>query len=148
MKMEGATTIYLMTFSRRNLKNSLMKKIDGEAPYKWAYFGENVLNAFETQQEIGDRGIQLDIGALLQKVAREGRKDYIDYVGGLDVERNSTFWWASSFSEKNPLVSKTFQYSCYIQIALDFVKLSKGTFLFIVENDALRKALYKNIREK
>lgn len=122
-------------------------KIAGTGHFQWVYLGENVSNATAIGKEIYDRGERINIAGLLQETAASLRQPYIDYIGELSVQNNSLLWWAGSLSEKNPFISKTFLYSCYIKVALSLAGSSnQNDIVFLVENRALRSDIIKNMR--
>lgn len=129
-------------------KNSSIEKISriiNNNQFKWAYFGENVSNAIAIEEKLKGRGKRVDIGDELQKTANTLRQSYIDYIGSLSVENNSLFWWVSSLSEKNPFISKTFLYSCYIKVAQSLIEHNHINIVFFIECRALRLSLISNI---
>lgn len=132
-------------------KNSIHKisKIMDEKTFKWAYLGEDVSNTSAITKLIGADGERLDIAEMLQQTACLARQQYIDYIGKLSAENNSMVWWAGSLSEKNPFVSKTFQYFCYIKVSLSLIESHRqNNLVFFVESRNLRLALMSNIPER
>jgi hypothetical protein len=122
-------------------------KIVGKDHFQWIYLGENVSTATSIEKLIDDRGERINIAALLQETAALLRQPYIEYIGELSVWNHSLLWWAGSLSEKNPFISKTFLYSCYIKVALSLVgSHTQEDIVFFVENRGLRSGLIKNIR--
>lgn len=124
--------------------DNILKNI-GDNHFKWAYFGENISNTIAIEEKLIGKGKRLNIGDELQKTANAFRQPYIDYIGDLSVADNSIFWWVSSLSEKNPFISKTFLYSCYIKIAKSLVKNNSDALVFFVEDRALRISFINNI---
>ncbi len=130
------------------LKNSILQVLKrlGARDFKWAYLGEDVPRAIAIEQQFGQRGQRIEVAGELQNIALSLRQPYIDYIGRLSQENNSISWWISSLSEKNPFVSKTFLYTCYVRLCQTILhSSSQGPLLFFAENKALRKAIVKNI---
>lgn len=95
---------------------------------------------------MGNNGARLEIGAELQKVAASLRQSYIDYVGALSLANNSFSWWLGSFPEKNPLVSRTFLYACYLKLCRTILeKDGRDALVFVGENNTIRTALALNL---
>ena len=139
-------TISICSPTKRSIRK--ISKIVGNNRFKWTYFGENVPHAIAVERLLGANGERIDIADALQDTAHTLRQAYIDYIGKLSVQHNSMLWWASSLSEKNPFISKTFLYSCYAKVALSLLESHKQeNLIFIVENRALRLSLIKNISE-
>jgi len=139
-------TILICSPTKRSIRK--ISKIDGNNRFKWAYFGENVPHAIAVERLLDANGERIDIADTLQETAHTLRQEYIDYIGKLSVKCNSMLWWASSLSEKNPFISKTFLYSCYVKVALSLLESYKQENLILfVENRALRLSLVKNISE-
>jgi len=139
-------TILVCSPTKRSIR--AISKVVGNNCFKWVYLGEDVANAIAVEKCIGKSGERIDIADTLQETARTLRQPYIDYIGKLSVEYNSMLWWAGSLSEKNPFISKTFLYSCYIKVAFLLLESHKQDDLILfVENRALRLSLVKNISE-
>jgi hypothetical protein len=123
----------------------VLKKLWGR-DFKWVYLGEDVSQAIAIEQQIGDKGQRLEIGSQLQEIARLLRQPYIDYIGKLSIANNSLSWWVGSLSEKNPLVSKTFLYACYIRLCQTIMNSGgQAALVFIGENKAIRKGILRNL---
>ena len=139
-------TILICPPTKRSIRK--ISKVVGNNRFKWAYFGENVPHAIAVERLLDANGERIDIADTLQETAHTLRQEYIDYIGKLSVKCNSMLWWASSLSEKNPFISKTFLYSCYVKVALSLLESYKQENLILfVENRALRLSLVKNISE-
>lgn len=124
-----------------------ISKIFGNNHFKWVYLGENVPKAIAVENWVGTRGARIEIADILQETARLIRQPYIDYIGSLSVKNNSMLWWAGSLSEKNPFISKTFLYTCYIKVALSLLEShNQDNMVFFVENRRLRLSLVNNVR--
>lgn len=136
--------VILATPTKGSIQRALKKLKDNQ--FAWAYFGEDVSKAVFIERQIQDKGTKLEIGKKLQETAKELRQSYIDYIGKLSAENNSLNWWASSVSEKNPFVSKTFLHACYIKTCKSFLNSRDQDcdFVFFIENDRLRNALTNN----
>ena len=139
-------TILVCCATKRSIRK--IPKIVGNNCFKWVYLGEDVANAIAVEKSIGKSGERIDIAEILQGTARTLRQPYIDYIGKLNVEYNSMLWWAGSLSEKNPFISKTFLYSCYVKVAISLLESHKqDNLILFVENRALRSSLVKNISD-
>lgn len=139
-------TILVCPPTKRSIRK--IPKNVGNNRFKWVYLGEDVANAIVVEKSIDKSGERIDIAEILQETACTLRQPYIDYIGKLSVEYNSMLWWAGSLSEKNPFISKTFLYSCYVKVAISLLESHKQDDLILfVENRALRSSLVKNISE-
>ena len=97
------------------------------------------------ERRLRDKGQRIEIAEELQKIAQSLRQPYIDYIGKLSLENNSILWWVGSLSEKNPWVSKTFLYICYIRLFQILINSnSQEALVFLCENKALRRCLVKS----
>ncbi len=132
------------------LKNTVVKvrKLLKKNGFRWAYLGEDVSRAIAIEEQLGDRGQRIEIADELQKIADSLRQPYLDYIGKLSLENNSILWWVGSLSEKNPWVSKTFLYACYVRLFKALLDSSgQEALVFFGENRALRECLVKNIAD-
>jgi surface carbohydrate biosynthesis protein (TIGR04326 family) len=125
--------------------NRVLRQLKG-SNFRWAYLGEDVAKAITIEQQIGDKGQRIEIAEQLQKVAHSLRQPYIDYIGKLSLKNHSILWWVGSLSEKNPWISKTFLYACYIRLCQNLLESSGlEAIVLIGENKALRKCLSQNL---
>jgi surface carbohydrate biosynthesis protein (TIGR04326 family) len=114
--------------------------------FQWVYLGEDVSRALAIEQQVGDKGQRLAIGSQLQEIAHSLRQPYIDYIGKLSIANNSLSWWVGCLSEKNPWVSKTFLYACYIRLCQTILNSGgQETLVFIGENKTIRKGIFGNL---
>ena len=144
VKSEAKKLIIICPPLKASIRKAL-RQLDG-SDFRWAYFGENVSKAIAIEKQLSGTGQRIEIAEELQKTAHSLRQPYIDYIGKLSLENNSISWWVSSLSEKNPFVSKTFLYTCYVKLYQTILNSSdQETFVFIAENRALRKCLVQNI---
>ncbi|MEA1984393.1 MAG: hypothetical protein U9N13_01930 [Euryarchaeota archaeon] len=124
-----------------------ISKIIGDNGYKWAFLSENVLKSLHMKKKIGDRGEQINITNILQENAHLLRESYLEYIGDLNVGESE--WWATTISEKNPFISTTFLYICYLKVCYQLLTTYQATDLVIfVDNHALRKTIIKNYSNK
>ena len=122
----------------------MLRQLKG-SDFRWAYLGEDVAKAITIEQQLKGTGQRIEIAEELQKVAHSLRQPYIEYIGKLSLQNNSILWWVGSLSEKNPWISKTFLYACYIRLCQNLLNSSgQETLVFFGENKALRKCLVKN----
>ena len=119
-----------------------LKHLKGKK-FRWAYFGEDISKALAIEQQLENKGQRIEIAAKLQETARSLRQPYIDYIGELNVGLPN--WWATTISEKNPFISTTFLYICYLKVCKELLMSSQFTHLVIfVEEPALLKTIIKN----
>ena len=132
---------------RKTCIRKVLRQLKGRA-FQWVYLGEDISQAIAIEQQLGDIGQRIEIGSNLQEIAHSLRQPYIGYIGKLSLENNSILWWVGSLSEKNPFVSKTFLYTCYIRLFQTLLN-SRGqeALVFLCENKALRKCLIKNVSD-
>lgn len=99
---------------------------------------------------LGLEAERINISQTLQKIAESLRRPYIDYIGKLGEERESVGWWFSSLSEKNPGISRTFPYICYVAVALQLCRQHEksGSLVLIVENRDIRRTVAGALREQ
>jgi len=143
---ESKHGIYLISSPSKRSVKKILKKMNGRK-FRWVYLGEDVSKAVSIEEIIRGRGQRLEIAGMLQETARSLRPRYIDYIGGLSLEKNSLAWWAGCLSEKSPPNSKTFLHACYIKTCMDILKKYPDEFFaFFVEKTAVKWAILKNIR--
>ncbi|NPE27420.1 hypothetical protein HNV12_05450 [Methanococcoides sp. SA1] len=123
---------------------SMILKRFGSQSFEWAYFGEQVPIILFIEDKFGNTNSRIDIGTDLLHVSNELRQEYIDYIGNLSVLNNSTLWWNSSVSEKNPFISKLYIHICYLEIANKLLEQNFKNMVFFVESEKLRSVLKKN----
>jgi hypothetical protein len=132
---------------RKTCIRKVLRQLKGR-DFRWVYLGEDTSLAIAIEQQLRDKGQRIEIGGKLQEIAWSLRQPYIDYIGKLSLENNSLLWWVGSLSEKNPWVSKTFLYTCYVKLCQATLNSSgQETLLFIGENRALRECLAANIAD-
>jgi len=123
----------------------ILKKMEGKK-FWWVYLGEDISKVVSIDEMMRGKGQRFEAAGLLQEAAKSLWQPYIDYIGGLDLEKNSLMWWAGRLSEKNPYVSKTFLHACYIKTCVDILRKNPDeSFVFFVEKRAVRRAIFKNI---
>jgi hypothetical protein len=113
----------------------------GEGRFCWAYLGEDVAQSLLLEKIIGERGVRIEIGKILQKTARRLRNPYIDFVGRISRKKNSLMWWAGRFSEKNLYLSKAFIRSCYVKVAMELLEKNDANLVLFVEERSVRNAI-------
>jgi surface carbohydrate biosynthesis protein (TIGR04326 family) len=114
--------------------------------FRWAYLGEDITHFIAVARQVEDAGERIEIGDKLQDIAQSLRQAYIDYVGKLSITNNSLMWWVGSLSEKNPYVSRTFLYACYVKLCQAIVNSSRNeNLVFIGENKAIRQCITANL---
>ncbi len=123
-----------------------LRQLKGKT-FRWAYLGENVSRFIVVERQIGKTGERIEIGGKLQTIAESLRQPYIDYIGKLSVANNSLVWWASSLSEKNPLVSRTFLYACYVKLCQAILGSSREeNLVFVAENKTIWQTILANLK--
>lgn len=133
--------------TRRAISRALARS--GALELRWAYLGEDVREAEVCARRLAGRGRRLEIGPALQAVARQTRDDYIEYVGELSGQHASERWWLSSFSEKNPYVSKVFLQACYVQVVeqLAAENQDRRPLLLVAPDPAVRRCLAAHFKD-
>ncbi|MHB8104022.1 MAG: hypothetical protein ACYDG5_00580 [Dehalococcoidales bacterium] len=121
-----------------------LRRLKGKT-FRWVYLGEDVSQFIAAERRMRKAGERIEIGGKLQEAADSLRQAYIDYIGKLSVANNSLSWWLGSLSEKNPLVSNTFLYACYVRRCQTILKTdSQENLVFIGENKTIRQAILAN----
>ncbi len=114
--------------------------------FKWAYLGENILNAKFIEEKLGHQAEKIEIAEHFHKISRQLRNSYIEYVGELNRQINKLEWWATRIAERNPAVSKTFINLCFLKLALDIVKkYAYEPIVLFVDDYSLQDAIYENL---
>jgi surface carbohydrate biosynthesis protein (TIGR04326 family) len=114
--------------------------------FKWVYLGEDVSRAILIDEMMHDKGERVGTTEMLQEVAVELRQPYIDYIGKLNLKKNSLMWWASSVSEKSPYRSNAFLHICHAKICAEILKkYPDEPIVFFAENEAVRQAILENM---
>jgi surface carbohydrate biosynthesis protein (TIGR04326 family) len=118
----------------------------GGRKFKWVYLGEDVSRAILIDEMMHDKGERVETAEMLQEVAVELRQPYIDYIGKLNLKKNSLMWWASSVSEKSPYRSNAFLHICHVKICAEILKkYPDEPIVFFAENEAVRQAILENM---
>lgn len=128
------------------LLRGLLAQGDLSPGASWIYLGRDPLFRFSLEKLFEGRLDEIPIGQRLQALARETRSDYIEYIGELSSRFASLSWWLTSISEKNPLVSRLFLYSCYLRLILEDAKTGAGDRILVCETPGLQKASEKNLQ--
>ena len=115
---------------------------------RWLYCGKDVPFCLALDKKLGVHR-KMGIGNDLQKIARESRQEYIDFIGRMtqtlagDLAPES--WFLTSISEKNPFISNVFLYYCYIRVCQDILKECDHDLVIICESSHLSEALCQNL---
>jgi hypothetical protein len=139
----------ILTSANKSHINSAINKFKGNH-FHWVFLGDDVARGLLVERWIDDFGTRINIGDKLQRAAQTFREPYIEYIGKLGSKNNSAYWWLSSLSEKNAYLSKVFLYCCYIAVCKEILTNYEKRFndlLIIVNENAIRKALVKNIKD-
>lgn len=108
-------TIILVPADQKKVRNFYLDHPDYRS-FSWVYLSKNAL-LFTTLRKTLPQEIRfIDTCDMLQDTALHYRQDYIDFIGSLSVQNNSTLWWVTSVSEKNPFISTVFLNFCYLKI--------------------------------
>lgn len=140
-----AVTMIVSAASRREVFRAIRQA--GSKQIRWVYFGEKVSTAVACERWLEGRGERIEIGELLQEVAKDARQAFIDFIGDLSKQHGSDSWWLASLSEKNTYVSRVFLHACYVLVARRLIREreDKGALLFLVENRAVRQCLHEQL---
>jgi len=117
---------------------------------RWAYLGASVRKMRKVENRLKRVATRLNTAKTLQVIAETLRGPYINYIGMLDLQNNSTNWWFSTLSEKNPTISKAFLHICYLAVAADLCREhgGHGILLLVVEDVGVRQAVMLHLQEK
>jgi hypothetical protein len=85
------------------------------------------------------------VGRRLQAVAREGRQEYIGYIGRLAPRDLTPFWWITSLSEKNPNNSDLFLHASYAKLVLESVRSEPCDRIILCETGGLAETIERNL---
>lgn len=140
-------TVYLVTASPRLIKR-IVKDIDSSKRISWLYLGKNYIKRQNVAHSIGNIGNLVDTSEELQKIAKECRKDYIDYIGLINVNKKSKWWWLTTVSEKKPLMSDIFLHFCYLSLAIEHINAQSEDLIIVTESSAVLESIKKNILDK
>jgi len=125
--------------------NKVLGQLKG-SDFRWAYLGENAARAIALERHLKGTGQRMEIAAELQRVAQSLRQPYIDYIGKLSLQNNSLLWWVGTLSEKNPWISKTFLYACYVRLCQNLLESGDPEAIVLIgESKALRECLVTNL---
>ena len=69
---------------------------------RWLYLGEDSAWRVRAERAIGPGAPRVSIAGRLDRVSRELRQPYIDWIGELSRRNDSLEWWSSGLAEKNP----------------------------------------------
>ena len=120
-------------------------QLDNEDLREWMYLGKNVSLFLEIEKNAGNRLKRVEISDTLQKIAKQTRMCYVDFIGELCPRNQDLTWWLTTISEKNPRISDFFLSTCYLQVVLHHLDHSDGGLIIVCESRGLIDALIKNL---
>ena len=120
------------------------------ASLRWVYLGVSARTMGAVGHWLGPGAQRINIAGALQEEAKALRQPYIDYIGGLGAERDSSAWWFGSLSEKNPAISRAFLHICFMSVATRLcARLAESdVLLLVVESPCLRSAIATHLYER
>jgi len=129
---------------------SYLEKSHASVKTRWIYLGKNVKTSLLLNELTEGKIQRQNIAELLQEVANKKKQDYIDYIGRIGSSENKKCWWLTSLSEKNPFISNTFLYVCYLNVVAEIIEKEEAPDnLFIVcESDALIASLGEHLQSR
>jgi hypothetical protein len=122
-------------------------RVEGK-PVKWLFLCQDYLRLLECQKAVGALADHIEIGAILDQIAGELRKPFLDLITKLGRRYDSIAWWASRLSERNTMVSPLFLYCCYLKVAQDALENNRGRLCVIAESWEVLEALAEIARER
>ena len=130
----------------RDIKKSL-RVVTGK-PFTWFYLGQDIAQRERISRVLGkkNRGF---VGSLLQKVAREQKGHFLDFIAELGAsQKNRLYWWASNTSYRNPMMPHSlFPLWCYSTLFKKICSRGKpekeGTLLVFIDDRWLYRSLWE-----
>ena len=124
----------------------VLRRLSGRS-FTWAYLGQDVARFHLVRQSFEGQGTQLDTSHSFHQAAEALREPYLKYLYDMGRGLNSLRWWITSLSYRSSYVSKTFQQSCYLKVALALVETweGPGPLVVVVADNPVRVALERNL---
>lgn len=123
-------------------------KLDNDEQCSWIYLGKNVITYQKVGKILNPFHEAISYGEELQRLARENREKYIEFIGTINARQTSPFWWLTSLSEKNPFISDVFLHFCYLLLINQHITTNPVNLLIITESAGLLKSLSKNLQNR
>lgn len=92
--------------------------LNDSATWVWTYFGKNVQRFYKIRQILRGRGQMLNSGEMINKIANETRREFINFDQHLDLDGPELLWQTTDVAERNPYTSDLF-YNCCAYLAFD-----------------------------
>ena len=147
MSQNNEQKIYLIYADKRTVKQFFSTVTPSEIDF-WVYFGKKVTNFSEIEKIVCGGIKKYDIADKLEKNAQQSRQEYIDYIGNCAVEIDSSLWYLTSISEKNPNLSDFYLNFCYMKTFFQIILNDKGNCTVFCESRSLIKSLKSNLGNK
>jgi hypothetical protein len=140
-------TLYLFP-ANHSFINKKLSDFSSHNNLVWFYLGKNYFNLQTIASSLDKKGSRIKCSGMLQEIAQMYRQDYIDYIGQLNANQESPWWWSTSLSEKNPYISDVFLHFCYLKLALHCINLFSEDLIIVGESSALLSSIFVNASQK
>lgn len=116
-----------------------------EGPFEWAYFGNSFSKMRRIEKELSAWSTRSNIAYMHEKIAERIRLGHVKWIEELNLLNDDGIeWWLSTISSRNVYNSNLFQYACYAEMFLEFIKeRSSAPKLIIIESPALAELMLK-----
>lgn len=111
------------------------------APAQWLFLSRNYLRFKDWNETLGSDWKNVKYSNMLQSLALEWRKPYLDWLTEFGKQNNNLSWWSSSIAERNTYGDSLYHSTCYLRIGLDFLATKSPPLLVVVESRAVMSSI-------
>ena len=116
--------------------------------YTWTYMGNNWPVYYTIKQFLTNHAEESCSGPLINDIAREIRREYLDFEKILRSHQNKLLWQATDLAEKSLMNNTLFIEICKTLTFLELVRTQAGNLIFIIDDiilgEYLRSLVTKN----
>lgn len=125
---------------------NVLRRLRGQ-PFTWAYLGQRIDEFRLTERSLGEWGSKVEVSRQFHGSAESLRDPYLSYLFEIGRRLSGLQWWLTSISYRSAYISKTFQQTCYLRVALDLAATwnDRGSLILVVSEPPLRLALQRNL---
>ena len=99
----------------------------GNAPFRWTYLGQSILEHRRVSEQINGRGDYLDTSGRFHHWTQELREPYLKYLFDIGQGLGSLHWWFTPMSWRDSFVSNAFLQACHLKTGLEIADSWDGT---------------------
>jgi hypothetical protein len=107
----------------------------GDAPFRWTYLGQSILEHLRVSEQVNGRGEYLDTSDRFHHWTQELREPYLKYLFDIGQDLASLHWWFTPMSWRDSFVSNGFLQACHLKTGLELVESWNGTEALVLVAD-------------